>query len=267
MYKVIIVDDEPIIVEGMRRVIPWQDFDCEVVGTAEDGCEGVKLVKELRPDIIFTDIYMPGMDGLAMIAAIKSEFPEIEMSILSGFRDFNYAQDAIRLGVTRFLIKPSKLDEIREALETMIEKLKEKRFRRLAYEKTAGAEHLGSAAKAEEKAEEVPPEVAVAGSFVVSNAVKFLKENYMQKIKLNDIAEQVYVSQWHLSRLLNQHTGHSFYDLLNNIRIEKAKELLGDPSLRIGEIADLVGFQDLTHFSKVFKKQEGVTANDYRNKL
>jgi YesN/AraC family two-component response regulator len=247
VYKVIIVDDEPIIVEGMSKVIPWGDFGCEVAGTARDGYEGVKLVSKLRPDIIFTDIYMSGMDGLAMIAAVKSEYPDIQISILTGFRDFNYAQQAIRLGVTRFLLKPSKMDEIQEALEAMIALINRRNL-------------PDEADKPDEQ------DTQAASSFVVNNAIKYINENYAQKLKLIDIAEQVYVSQWHLSRLLNHHTGHSFSDLLNQARIDKAKNLLADPSLRIGDIAELVGFQDLTHFTKVFKKQEGITANEYRNK-
>jgi YesN/AraC family two-component response regulator len=236
MYKVIIVDDEPVIVEGMRKVIPWDEFDCEVVGTAKDGHEGVKLVTELSPDIIFSDIYMPEMDGLMMIAAIKSEFPDIQISILSGFRDFNYAQDAIRLGVTRFLVKPSKLEEIREALETMIAKIDEKR-RLDAVTSNAGEEIIHTQSDDVDGGTDIEGDLNTAGSFVVNNALKYINENYMQKLKLPDIAEQVYVSQWHLSRLLNQHTGQSFSDLLNQIRIEKAKSLLKDPSLRIGDIA------------------------------
>ncbi|MCL2717363.1 MAG: response regulator [Lachnospiraceae bacterium] len=253
MYKVIIVDDEPIIVEGMSKAIPWADFDCEVVSTAEDGNDGVRLVKELKPDIIFTDICMPGMDGLMMIAAVKSEYPDIEISILTGYRDFDYAQEAIKLGVTRFIVKPSKKHNIFEALEAMILNISKRKHEQSLGLDTASLDGSN--------------EINAAGSFVVSNAIKYIKENYKEKINLSDLAEHVYVSQWHLSRLLNEHTKQSFYDLLNGVRIEKAKELLADPLLRIGDISDEVGFLDLTHFSKVFKKLEGMTANEYRNKI
>ena len=75
------------------------------------------------------------------------------------------------------------------------------------------------------------------------------------------------MSQWHLSKPLNRHTGQSFSDILNHTRIEHAKELLKDPSLRIGDVSDQVGFLDLAHFSRVFKKQVGVSANEYRNQV
>lgn len=112
----------------------------------------------------------------------------------------DYAQKAIRLGVTRFLLKPSNMDELEEAISAMCE-----------------------------------------------------------------VAEKTYVSQWHLSKLLNRHTGQSFSDILNHCRIEHAKKLLEDPSIRIGDISDAVGFLDLAHFSRVFKKQEGMSANEWRN--
>jgi len=82
---------------------------------------------------------------------------------------------------------------------------------------------------------------------------------------LSEVAENIYVSQWHLSKLLHRHTGQNFSEILNNVRIEKAKELLDNPALRIGEVAEEVGFIDIAHFSKVFKKIVGMSPNEYRN--
>lgn len=250
MYKVVIVDDEPIIVEGLSRSIPWSKWDCEVVATAYSGEEGIEIINKEKPDILFSDICMPKMDGLTMIAGLKVQMPQMEVTILTGFRDFDYAQEAIRLGVTRFLLKPSKIAELEEAVETMVNNLKAK----------------GVDVEAETE-EEIQEEVAEspAGSFIVNNAIAYIEENYMNKLKLSDVADQVYVSQWHLSKLLNRYKQQSFSDILNNIRIEKAKEMLEEPSLRIGDIAESVGFMDMAHFSRVFKKQVGLSANEYRN--
>ena len=79
MYKVMIVDDEPIIVEGLSRSIAWEKWNCKVAATAHDGLEGKKIIEEIHPDIVFMDICMPEMDGLAMIAAIHSQFPDLEV--------------------------------------------------------------------------------------------------------------------------------------------------------------------------------------------
>lgn len=250
MYKVMIIDDEPIIVEGLSRSIPWEKWNCQVVATANDGMEGKFLIEKHKPHMIFLDICMPEMTGLQLIAAIKSEFADIEISILTGYRDFDYAQQAIHLGVTRFLLKPSNMEELEEAIDTMCMNLKRKNIIPDSH-----------------KEEEVQEQENTASSFIVKNALNYIQENYVQKLTLSDVAEKTYVSQWHLSKLLNRHTGQSFSEILNNVRIEEAKKLLEDPSLRIGDVADAIGFMDMAHFSRVFKKQVGISANEYRNKI
>lgn len=251
MYKVVIVDDEPIIVEGLSKVIKWDEYDCYIAGTASNGLEGIELINTVEPDIIFSDIAMPGMDGLKMIAGIKVQHPDTMISILTGYRDFDYAQTAINLGVNRFLLKPSNLSELEEAVQFMVEELKKrKQF------------HAENSDKQDENTEDNNS----AGSFIVKNALEYMEKNYSQKFTLKDLAEQLYVSQWHLSKLLNKHTKKSFNDLLNEIRIKEAKKLLNDPSLRVGDVSDMVGFMDITHFSRVFKKYTNMSANEYRNK-
>ncbi len=251
MYRVMLVDDEPIIVEGLMRSVEWEKWNCRVVATANDGVEGKRLIEEERPDIVFLDICMPEMDGLRMIASIHSEFPNLEVCVLTGYRDFEYAREAIRLGVTRFLLKPSNMDEIEEAIEVMRANLQKK----------------GNFGDSEPKDEAEESKESSSSSFIVKNALAYIEENYTQKLTLSEVAEKNYVSQWHLSKLLNRHTGQSFSDILNHVRIERAKELLKDPALRIGDISEQVGFLDMAHFSRVFKKQEGVSANEYRNRI
>lgn len=248
MYRVLLIDDENIILEGLRRVVKWEDYHCEVVGTARDAEEGAEAIRRLKPHILFTDIKMPNQDGLTMVAGVRSEFPDMQVTVLTGYRDFAYAQEAIRLGVTRFLLKPSKMDEIHEALEAMIQ-------------------HLGEVETAEKREEPESDEHPSAGSFIVSQALSYMEKNFRQKLTLQGVAECCYVSQWHLSKLLNRHTGKSFYDILNTLRINAAKVLLEDPSLKIGDIGEMVGYVDNGHFARTFKKLEGVSANEYRNHL
>ena len=243
MYRVVLIDDENIIVEGLRRVIKWADYGCQVVGTASDAAEGAELIRKLQPHIVFTDIRMPGVDGLTMLAGLRSEFPDMQVTVLTGYRDFSYAQEAIRLGVARFLLKPSKMDELKEAVETMVARL-----------------------------DKLPPEEPEqqpqsAGSFIVNQAMQCIEKNYASKLTLQMVADSCYVSQWHLSKLLNGYAGKSFYDILNAVRIQKAKELLSDPKLKIGEIGEMVGYADTAHFARTFKKLEGMSANEYRNTL
>lgn len=251
MYKVVLIDDEPIILEGMTRGMNWDKWNCKVVGTAGSGKEGLELIEREKPHIVFTDISMANMDGLTMLASIKSQHDQMQVCILTGYRDFDYAQQAIRLGVTRFLLKPSKMEELEEAMDAMTSHLKEHLVEEQQVEVSEGKDILDSP----------------ANNFIVKNALKYIEENYREKLKLSDVADHAYVSQWHLSKLLNRQTGQSFSDILNNIRIENAKVLLKEPSLRIGNIAEEVGFLDIAHFSRVFKKLTGISANEYRNKI
>ncbi len=280
MYKVVIVDDEPIIVEGLRRVVHWADHNCQVVATANGGQEGLETIRAYTPDIVFSDISMPGMDGLSMIAALRSEFPDMYIAILTGYRDFNYAQRAINLGVFRFLLKPSNMKELEQAVEDMVKKLDERREWQEwqdAAEVLIGEvnEQRCSTKPSREVSEEEKSQSLESGeggdheanSFVVNNAIRFMEANYQHKITLIDVAEHVYVSQWHLSKLLNRYTGKNFSEVLNGCRVEAAKKLLAEPGLRIGDIAEQVGFADTAHFSRVFKKLTGVSANEYRNSL
>ncbi len=255
MYRVVIIDDEPIIVRGLKKAVKWESLNCLVVGTAGDGMEGLEVIRREKPDILISDISMPKMDGLSMIAALKSEFPDMEVTILTGFRDFDYAQEAIRLGVCRFLLKPSKMEELDEALSTMLGNLKNN-------PSIANRLPEGQDETADENEEVLD---SAASSFIVRNALAYIEKNYKERLKLADVADNVYVSQWHLSKLLNKYTGQNFSEILNNVRMEQAKRLLTNPSLRIGDIAEEVGFLDMAHFSRVFKKQVGISANEYRN--
>lgn len=247
MYKVVLVDDERLILEGLSRVVPWNKWNCEVVGTASDGAEGIKLIREKCPDILLTDIRMPNMDGLTMVAALRSEFPRMRVTVLTAYRDFDYARKAISLGVSRYLLKPSKMDELYEAIEAMTAALAE--------------EAPQPAAEPEET------ENAEAGSFVVHAALEYIREHCTEHISLGDVADSVYVSQWHLSKLINRHTNQSFFDLLGSMRIERAKVLLADPSMRVHAVAEEVGYSDVAHFSKSFKKIVGKTPGEYRASL
>ncbi|MDF2632324.1 MAG: putative response regulatory protein [Caproiciproducens sp.] len=250
MYKVIIIDDEDIIVQGLKKVVNWAKYGSEVVATASDAKSGAQAIRENSPDILFTDIKMPNMDGLTMLAGLKGEFPNMQITVLTGYRDFEYAKRALHLGVTRFLLKPSKMNELEEALQIMTENL--------------GKLQPG-APEEKKESEEEQQDGNPANSFIVRSALKYIEVHYAEKLTLTELAEKTYVSQWYLSKLLNKYTDKSFCDLLNQTRIKKAEKLLKDPSLKIHEVSDMLGFNDVTHFSKIFKKIEQVSPNEYRN--
>lgn len=126
--------------------------------------------------------------------------------------------------------------------------------------------NLDRRARQDEPAEESETQQQ-AENFLVNQAIAYIRAHYREKLSLQEVADRCYISQWHLSKQLNRCAGKSFYDILNSVRIEEACKLLADPSLKIGEISELVGYADVAHFARTFKKIEGVSANEYRNKL
>ncbi|GHV10457.1 hypothetical protein FACS1894217_15930 [Clostridia bacterium] len=242
MYKVVLVDDEEVILSGLSDFVDWEKYNCAVVAREINAQAGIDAVRTHSADILFSDIRMPHMDGLEMIAALRAEFPKLQIAVLTAFPDFDYAQRAIRAGVTRYLLKPSKMDEIYEALATMVS-------------------NLDTGTQGDTNAE-----ISRVDSFVARNALTYIKEHYNDHVTLQDVAAHTFVSQWHLSKLLKKHTGENFVDILHNTRIAAAKKLLEDPSLRVHDVATRVGYSDVAHFSKVFKRMTGVSAGEFRNK-
>jgi len=112
MYRVIIVDDEPVIRRGLRETIEWDSLGLEVAGEAANGEEALKLIRETKPEILITDIRMPEMDGIQLIREVKKLELNVKITILSGYSDYDYLKEAIRLGVDNYLLKPIDNDEL-----------------------------------------------------------------------------------------------------------------------------------------------------------
>lgn len=133
MLKVFLVEDEFVVREGIKRNIDWQANGYEFCGEAGDGELAYPMIQKLKPDIVITDIRMPFMDGLELSRLIKKEFPWMEIIILTGFEEFEYAKEAISLGVAKYLLKPISgaelLKEIADIAEKIAEKKKEQEIR------------------------------------------------------------------------------------------------------------------------------------------
>ncbi len=119
MLRVLIADDESKVCQLIEKLVDWDALGMEVVAVAENGIEALEKIKEFHPDIVITDIRMPGYDGLDLIRLGKEEAPKAEFVIISGYRHFEYAQMAIRYGVNAYLLKPIKKDELTETLKRL----------------------------------------------------------------------------------------------------------------------------------------------------
>lgn len=126
-YTLCIIDDMEHAVESLVKNIPWSQYGITIAGTATDGKEGLDLVLRTKPDIVLTDIRMPHLDGLEMVAELLNELPECKIIIMSGYRDFEYAQKALRLGASDYLIKPLTPNEIGNTMNKVLEASKKKR--------------------------------------------------------------------------------------------------------------------------------------------
>nr|WP_145405989.1 response regulator transcription factor [Paenibacillus xylanexedens] len=143
MYKVLLVDDEPSIREGLTTIIDWEKYSFQVMATAGSGREAIACFNEMLPDLTIIDIRMPGMTGLEVIEELRVQHPDAHFLILSGYADFDYAKKAISFGVDGYLLKPVDEDEIIAELERIAVQLNQERetLARYAGEDTAYREH------------------------------------------------------------------------------------------------------------------------------
>ncbi|MBR6255685.1 MAG: response regulator [Clostridiales bacterium] len=132
MLKVFLVEDEFVVREGIKNNIDWSGHGYDFCGEAGDGEVAYSMIQKLKPDIVITDIKMPFMDGLTLSHMIKSEFPWIEIIILTGYEDFQFAREAIKIGVSCYLLKPVNGESIMKEVDALSEKIREKKAEREA---------------------------------------------------------------------------------------------------------------------------------------
>jgi len=118
-----LVDDEPFILEGLRQIIQWGEYGVEIVATAGDGFEALALLKTMEIHIVLTDIKMPDMTGIELISEIKKKYAKVKCIVFSGFDDFEYVKEAVKLGVENYLLKPVDVDELKSTMQSAVQKI------------------------------------------------------------------------------------------------------------------------------------------------
>ena len=237
--RVLLVDDEIIIREGFKRLFDWDAHDCEVVGEAADGMEALAQIDGLGPDIVIMDINIPIMNGLKVISLSRIKHPDIAFVIVSGYDDFAYYREALRLQITDYILKPVNYDELGICIDNLKISLFEKKV---------------SAAPDEEKKDER----------AITGITKYLQEHLEEDMSLAVLSEKFHLNAQYISQLFKNEIGVNFLTYLTSIRMEKSKKLLISTSLSIAEVAEQSGYGDYRVFTKVFKKNEGVTPSQYR---
>lgn len=254
--RVVIVEDEDIIRKGLEMSIDWIEYNCVVIGTAENGADGLELILKERPDIVLTDIKMPKLSGLDMIEQASAVFSFYSI-ILSSYSEFKLAQKALKIGASDYLLKPVDRDELKQILGKIYRQLQTQN-RYDAIEQMSQNRTLTSTDEWS-----IFQIAKTSDNIYVKRTYQLIKEHYKEKISVNDVAEELGVSVSYLSRKLKNHLNITFVDLLNQYRIKKALALLEQGNQKIYEVSDEVGFSEYKHFSSVFKKFTGSSPTEF----
>ncbi|WP_168121786.1 response regulator [Paenibacillus sp. HB172176] len=335
MYHVLVVEDEPLIRDAIVEMVQQLD-GFKVTGEAAGCEEGWRLVQELWPTLLITDIQLPDGDGLELITRIREHKLPIVSIIVSGHDNFPYAQNAIRLQVSEYLLKPISEQELHASIARSMSRLEsfaepnqmltdiqlfvdgmsggepsqlfgqadrlldaiwhlrsqEEGVKRSYFNILIGklVEYMKAIYPAFEGAE--LPEGAnrhqirlvvhdllhewikrypqFAGNnmrLVIARACEYMQEHLQEEITLTQISGYSNLSASYFGVLFKQYTGKSFVNYFNQIRIDKALELLRSSDMKIYEIAEAVGFVSLPYFNRVFKQVSSMTPNEYRKSL
>lgn len=262
MYKLLLVDDEPIIRRGIKSLANLHDIGISEVFEAQNGLEAIETTKLKKPDIIIMDINMPDMDGLSASAMIKQEFPEVFIIILTGYDYFEYAQNAIRAKVDDYILKPVSKTDIEHILVKIIKLLNQRKSEREIQKLSHEIHFMQPLAKddGEEK------NAHDSNQQDLSNSIQtyLLEHIFDPELSLNKMATDIACNSSYLSVLIKQNYGLSFQDYVNKKRMEKAKLLLLSTNMKNYEIAEQIGIEDVNYFITKFKKTWGITPKQYR---
>lgn len=237
MYKIMLIEDEEIIREGLRTLLEDVFEGFTICCEAANGQEALDRLDIAQPDIVITDIRMDIMNGIETIKCIR-ERNSLPIIIISGYDDFSYVKSALKYQVSDYLLKPVNRVELKQTLDQI----------------TAGLEPRKPSA-AEESDE----------NYIIRQVKSIVEANLHEEINLKKIAGQVHMNHQYLSTLFRNVTGISFSKYVIRLRIEKAKRLLKETNLKVYEIASLCGYVSTKQFTNLFKQVSGNTPSEFRN--
>lgn len=248
--RILLIDDEETIRKGAILLMQQLERDIQIVGEAEDGEEGLEKLQLLKPDVALIDIRMPMKNGLELMkeACEQRISPSTKYVIVTAHSEFEYAQTALRYGVCDFLLKPLSVGTLNELFERLSPPAQAAEAVPASIGLTRCREFLESRQIKHE---------------LVSQLVHYVGANYMKDIQLGEVAERLNVSPVYASNVFKKVTGTTFISFLQQFRVDLAKALLASGEYKIGEVAYMVGYGNLTYFSRVFKALEGMTPGDY----
>ena len=245
MLKVLVVEDEELIRKGIVLAVDWAALGCVVVGEASNGEEALSAAERLSPSLIITDLKMPRMDGIEMLRRLRERGSRAYVIILTAYDSFEYAQSALRLGAVDFLLKPFHDGDLEQAVLNV--------QKRMADDGGMQSAPLPGLKKGDK-------------SKYVLEAMDYIGEHYADPgISVGSIAAHLGISEGHLSHTFKKETDYTLLNYLTRYRIHKSMELLRGGKLKVYEVAERVGYRDITHFSSTFKKVVGISPSEYQD--
>ncbi|WP_248926889.1 response regulator transcription factor [Paenibacillus hamazuiensis] len=242
MHTVLLVEDERWVRVSLKRIIEKTGMPFQVVHECANGLEALDWLKQHDADVVLTDIRMPVMGGMELARQLQEERPEQDVVIITGHDDFELVQSALRAGVCDYLLKPIEVGDMKTSLQRLQKRL-----------------HQRESRPAEAHVERDPAELSA-----VEQVVRLIKERMPGEITLQEAAAHVHLNASYLSQLFKLQMKTNFVDYVLTLRMEEAKRLLAKTSLRISEIAERLGYTDVSYFSNTYKRTMGQTPSEYR---
>ena len=255
LLTVIVADDETELREAVCSMIPGKEIGFRLVGSAGNGLDALQLVEQLQPDLLLTDIRMPYISGVSLAQQVRELRPLTQIAFLSGYDDFAYAQKAIELGVTRYLLKPTNPRELIAVLEGIEKELNQGREAAMDGKQLSREAEAGPAADGDG-----------VGNLLVQKAIQYVEVHYGGRITLKDMSEELHLSPNYLCELFKRHTGKNLMEYVTEYRMMKARTYLNHVEYKVSDVAEMVGYKEAKYFSSTFKKIYGMTPLEYRNK-
>jgi YesN/AraC family two-component response regulator len=239
-----IVDDEKEIGTGIRDSIAWDTLGMKVTALCGDGAEAIVRVANEAPDIIISDIIMPGFNGLEMVEKLRLQGNSSKIIFISAYDDIKYFKGAFKVNAVDYILKPIDIRELCDVLALQGDAIRTQRG-----EKTLKRPDIPQ-----------PP----GSSSVIRRIYKYVEENLGNRLTLSMISKDCYLSANYLSSLFHREAGMTINDYITARRMRRACELLErENKLYINEIARQVGYQDPAYFSRQFKMTIGCTPQQY----
>nr|WP_273385682.1 response regulator [Cohnella zeiphila] len=251
-----IVDDEPRTRQGLQKMLEaWAAGSCRIV-TADNGHAALRLLDEETVDLMITDIRMPQISGLHLADRLreKGEAQRPPVILISGYAEFEYARQAIELGVASYLLKPIARAKLIAAVEQALEAGEERQ--RIGLMRRLADPELVAAGEKEETLRDP-----------VRAAVRYVDEHLETTFGLKEVAACVHLNPSYFSVLFKEQMDMTLSEYIARRKLQRAKEWLLRTKLPIAEIAERIGYRTAKYFNKVFKEYEGVSPGQYRAEM